>query len=266
MQMNDYQEGVRTTNAFEYDAGTLGVSLEGRQERITEGVRQVAVLYHGYSTQPDRGQSAYTDLKPVIRSMIESSTAQSGALLTNSQPFIVGPAMSLLNPSLGGSGMPTGLQRPGGDKQLRDDLTTSRYFGLQGDGNANQIKYLQYETNAEGYIAERERNLQDFYTLSGLSPLLFQTTAARGDVSGAALRRLLIPFVTRLERIRRSNDELFGSIITLLNAANAQTGAEVYSFDPGALEVDWGYQAIFTDEVSTETAAGGSEQDEQEDE
>ena len=246
VSVNDYRSNRRTVVRYEFDNHMLGNVLESAEYDIAPGVRQVALLYNGYSTQMDRGLSAFDDIKPVVRSMIESATGLSGSLVKNCLPYIVGPTLSLL--------------RQHDAPQDADLMSSLRYFGIAGDKPAaDQIKYLTFDIAAEGFKFERERNMADLYTLSSLSPILFEVNAHRGDVSGAALKRLLIPFLSRLERIRRSNDEVWAQIITLLNAGRSVTGGEVFDWDPADLEIEWGYKAIFDDATmpSTEEASDG---------
>lgn len=224
--MNDYQSNMRMVRAYKYDGNHIGEMLYVLEDMpIQEDMRQVALLYNGY-VRDEVGQSAYTDIRPIVRSMIKSATALSKTIERNARPHLFGPAGVLEADSAG-------------NYNLNVEGT---YFPLNPEDTPPG--YLQWDSNVEAITYERQRNMQDFYFITGLSPILFEADANRNIISGAALRRMLIPFVSRLERIRATNDGVISEVVRLLNGSGAEV---MYPFDASNLMVEWGYRAIFED-------------------
>ena len=245
-QINDYGDSTRRIVRFAYDTKNLGEVLSETTVEIAEGVRQVAIIYNGYVEREQFGTSIFDDMREVVKSIIQSAGALSGTIFYNSKPWMYGPPLK----TMGGrtlTNVPFERSKDAIIKNLQQ-----QYIAVDGEQGERDPGFLQYEPNVDAQRFEHERNMTALYTLTGLSPILFESGANRNVISGAAMRRLLIPFLSKLERMRRSNDELLLDMVTLWNAARAIIGGEVYSFSPARFNVSWGYERLFSDDVEPE--------------
>ena len=235
---------ARSLHAESPQQGTIGERIAGIKRDIPPDARFAVPIYNGYANG-QMGTSAFDDLRDPVRSMAVTAGKLSASIKKNLRPHLYGPANVLET-------------LPNGSYDLHVD---GMYFPLS--DNDKNPGYLQWDSNVEAVKFERERNLQDIYTVSGMSPALFSDTLKGGALSGQALKRLLLPFFSKLERLRRSNEAAIHDLIAMLNAGRSAHGEEVFAYDPADVEIDWRYTEIFNDD-SEETDATRVEAEETE--
>ena len=104
-----------------------------------------------------------------------------------------------------------------------------------------------------------DANLDNILVMSGLTRILISPDKVTGQVSGAALKRMFVPFVAKLDHYAQINNKAIEEIILLLNMNRAIQGLEAFAIDPRDIEVEWKYQEIFTDELETPDENGETE-------
>ena len=120
-------------------------------------------------------------------------------------------------------------------------------------------QYIQWDPMLESVAKNIDANLDNILVMSGLTRILISPDKVTGQVSGAALKRMFVPFVAKLDHYAQINNKAIEEIILLLNMNRAIQGLEAFAIDPRDIEVEWKYQEIFTDELETPDENGETE-------
>ena len=105
--------------------------------------------------------------------------------------------------------------------------------------------YLQWDSSnsaVEYYIEQLRTNM---FSMVGLSELLFNADQFPGELSGEALRRLLMPFWSKLNHFKMINNTAIEQLLDMWSRNRAAAGVEVLSFDAGDIEILWPWEDLF---------------------
>ena len=117
--------------------------------------------------------------------------------------------------------------------------------------------YLQWDSNIEAIKWSYEESEALVYSFTGLSKLLFSSSVNTGALSGIALRRSLIPFISRLNGFGREAIEGMKSMVMIYNENRRVLGQEYFQIARDDIEVTLNYDRIFVD--AEEQPQGGPE-------
>jgi len=87
--------------------------------------------------------------------------------------------------------------------------------------------------------------------LSGLSPVLFDSEKATGIASGVALRRMAIPFVSRVALLKRHCERIMRDLIIAANLAQTANISDIARDD---IQFEWSDRALFDDMTQPQEA------------
>ena len=191
-------------------------------------------------------RSIFDDMKPFIGEMSRVITTLSRTILRNGRPHLVVPENTL---------------KVNDNGTVEVDVEGMVLFVQSGD---NDPMYLQWDPNIEAVQWQFENSEKSMMAMAALSPLLFDPEMSIGSTTGTALKRLMIPFYARLQHLSRVNETAIEEMLQMNNLNRSVNGEEVFSFEPRDIEVVWGYDELFADEV-IEQAQEQPVQDEQDD-
>ena len=214
---------------YRFGSGTVG-PLIGTVEIPQRGEgRQVVPL----ASNPDL-RSPYDDIKQPIAQIARIATATAKTLRRNSSPHLYGPDSMLARDTNGAA-----------------EISTEGMFlpVQQGDVPPG---YLTWESKVEAQSWSHDVCMNAIFAITGLSPVLFDPGIQTGTLTGVALRRTMLPFVTKLDHYARVNERAIQKLIALWNANRGAAGQEVFAFLDRDIDVEWGYEEVF--EETTDTA------------
>lgn len=229
----DYREnGESTWRQFNYDSGNLGPQIASYEIPQRSTARQVILL------APNRGKtSIFDDIKDPITQVARIATATARVLKRNSNPHLYGPD--------------TMLQQ---DENGKTTISENGMFLPMQQGD--QIPgYLQWDSKVETAQWSHDVCMNTLFAMTGLSPVLFDPGIQTGTLTGVALRRTMLPFVSRLDNYARVNDRAVERALLTWNANRQVAGGEVYSLNAADINVEWTYESVFQD--TEDTADGG---------
>ena len=116
--------------------------------------------------------------------------------------------------------------------------------------------YLQWDSSIEAIQFAWEQHLENALIGAGLNKLLFDPEKLGQLASGTALRRLMLPFLAKVQSLQESNQLGFLAILQLIVANNGAAGGEIFGYEDAAVEIEWGFRDIFEDVVEE----GGSDE------
>ena len=194
--------------------------------------RLVFPLFNGYADGLD-GASLFDDIEEPILDYEDRLGGLGNTLRRNERPHLFGPDSAVAV----------------ADDGTRTISPDGMYFPL---GVDDQIPgYLTWDSPLEAVKEYLDRNMQTMYTMAGLTPMLFDPQKSAGQVhSGVALRRLLIPFVSRVALIKRHAEKQMRDMIIAANAAKGSSGGEIFSLERTDITFEWGDEEFFSDQDS----------------
>ncbi len=221
----DYLENKRTTTTFQLKGGKLDAEV-GTPIVSTIVGRCVATLPNGYITN-GFGKSAFEDIKKLAAEIIDIISLSGKAVKKNSRPHLV---------------FPDGSLQPDEDGNFK-----IAEEGMVIPITAGDIEpyYLVWEAKYEAAKWVVDNYKKEYNSLTGLSPALFEPDLLTGQLSGEALRRLLIVFLTRLSRIKHRNKKFVKEILGMVDNNMHTVGGKRLPLDQ--LDINFDYEKVFTD-------------------
>lgn len=208
-------DGTATWRIHKYEAGAIGEQIYSENLPPRRGRQVVSFFFN-----PDR-TSIFDDMIPAVGEMSRVLTKLSSSIDRNLSPHLHGPENSLKT-DLDNKAV---LDVDGMFFPLREGEEPPGY--LQWDTKLDAVKwaYEQSETNALG--------------LAGLSPALFNPSLLTGVLSGTALKRILLPFVARLNHFANKNEDFLFELALLHNRNSSTEGNELFELRREDMEVEW---------------------------
>ena len=223
----DEEEPVRLV--YRLSAGIVGELIETIPLPSRSG-RQV--LFFNIDNERT---SWYDDIKDSVGEISRSLTSLGGTIRRNSRPHLHGPAGAV-------------VVGQDGKAQVSQEGT---YFPLeQGDKAPG---YLQWDAKLESVSYDIGKHEDTIYTMTGLNKLLFESEQTTGVASGVALRRLMLPFVARLNHLKTLNQCLVADALAMMSRNNKAIGGELFSYEARNVEIDFLFDAVFMDGTETST-------------
>ena len=131
------------------------------------------------------------------------------------------------------------------------------YLGVQEGDN---LGYLQWDSKVDAITQNYEFHKSIIFDMASLSKLLFENEAFAGQITGIALKRLMLPFISKTNDIRQKNNRVINEIVQIINNNLRANGLEIYAYND--VQIDWPYEDIFIDEpVNAEGGTASGEED-----
>ena len=221
-----------------YQSGSIGpvrkvIDLPDRASLFRQAVPYP--LDVGFSAGQSR--SIFDDMKSSIGELSRTATSLAQTIRRNSRPHLFGPEGSIRV-----------------DAQGNAEIDVNGMFIPVPEGDSPP-GYLQWDSSIEAIQFAWEQHLENALIGAGLNKLLFDPEKLGQVASGTALRRLMLPFLAKVQSLQESNQLGFLAILQLIVANNGAAGGEIYGYDDAAVEIEWGFRDIFEDVVEE----GGSE-------
>ena len=225
-------DGMATWRQFAYDAGNVGPLQNTFEIPQRAETRQVILL------EPNRAcTSIFEDIKDPTAQVGRIATNTARVLKRNANPHLYGPDTMLMK-----------------DEKGKVQINSDGMFlpVQQGDVPPG---YLQWDSKTDAAKWQHDVCMNAIFAMSGLSPVLFDPGIQTGTLTGVALRRSMLPFVSRLDHYARINDRAIEKILMVWNMNRQVGGNEVFSLNPADIEVEWTYEQVFQD--ATDGSDGG---------
>ena len=214
-----------TWTQYRYEGQQLGAIVNTFELPPRDySVRQVVSL----EGNVDRA-SIFDDMMPGVTEISRAMTGLAATLKKNQRPHLIGPENLLRTDDNG--------------KVILDP--SGMFLPVQPDDP--DPHYLQFESAIEAVSEDIRLHQTSLLTYAGLTDMLFSPEAITGLPSGVALRRLLLPFFSRLDYYAQVNNTAIEKIIAILFANRAMEGGEIPQIEPGDIEVDWRYDNVLED-------------------
>ena len=230
-------DGSAILEQFNFNHGNLGNKINTVDIPQRAALRQAVFM----ENIQDERASVYDLIKGAIGQMSRSATAVAKNINRNSHPHLFGPD--------------TMLSR---DEAGRVSIDNEGMFLplIQGDATPG---YLHWDSNINSIKWSYEENEALFYSMTGLSKLIFSSSINTGALSGIALRRSLIPFISTLNRYGQEAINALKSMVILMNENRRVVGQEYFEIAPENIDIRLNYDRIFQD--AEEQPQGGPEPD-----
>ena len=188
-------------------------------------------------------RSSFEDIKSSVGEISRTMTTLGRSIYRNGRPHLVGPE-SLLSVDDAGNLI---LDKDG------------QYLGLQpGDPPP---EYLQWDSGLEAVGEDIRMHTENVFAMTGLSQVLFEPDGTLGQASGVALRRLLIPFVSKVNRLKEINSAAIEDVMAMINRNRS---SDVFDFDPRRMNITYPFDTLFADEIIDDDQEPSDEQQEPE--
>ena len=242
----EIDESVIDLFTFKPDGSvTLQVCKGGNSEQIGTVLNTVDLPQRSPSQQvilsyPNIDKtSVFDDMMPHVAEVSRTLARLSTTLDKNLDPHMFGPDGLLTVDERG---------RATVDKK-------GMYFPIQpGDPNPGIIQWDAMPEAVEFTIKQHENFA---YETASLSRMLFDPEGSNvGELSGEALRRLLIPFYTQILHLSEINRVALAETFEMLTANGALLGNPVPDIAFSDIEVEWGYTGFFVDLEEVPTSTG----------
>ena len=187
----------------------------GRQALIFEGNRETT--------------SMFEDMEDSIAEMSRTLSRVGFSIRRNLRPHLYAPAGSILT-------------EDGSNVRINEK---GMIFPI--DSGDITPGYLQWDSRSEtvNYYYNTLRSL--LFNMAGLSELLFDPQLFTGALSGEALRRLMIPFYSRLRNYETVLNTVIEDAVMVWNQNRQANGQEVFDINRQDIRVTWPFDALFTD-------------------
>ena len=228
-------DGSAILEQFNYNHGNLGAKINTVPIPQRAALRQAVFL----ENVREEGNSVFDLIKGPVGQMSRAATAVAKNVNRNSHPHLYGPDTMLTR-----------------DEAGRVSIDNNGMFLPLSQGD-DAPGYLQWDSNIEAIKWSYEESEALVYSFTGLSKLLFSSSVNTGALSGIALRRSLIPFISRLNGFGREAIEGMKSMVMIYNENRRVLGQEYFQIARDDIEVTLNYDRIFVD--AEEQPQGGPE-------
>ena len=224
---SDYRNMTQTIGYHELKGANIGPLVSTTSILPIEG-RQVSPLFNGYA-KGQLGVSMFTDITGVVADMVKNKRQLSKSIERNSSPHLAAPAGVL--------------------SETEDGVVDIDTEGMLFPMNQGDVApfYLQWDNASEAVKFMTEEDWRSFFILSSVPMILFtQTTGAAS--SGEALRRLMIPFLSNLYKMKQDNIALVKMMLVMLGNYQMKNGLpQIPKEEP---EIVFPYEKIFIDQTN----------------
>ena len=222
-------DGTGRMSTYKYDALNIGENIMN-VELPERGIgRQVVSM----SLSEDK-KSWFQDMVPGLRELYNVLSSLSLTIDRNSRPHLYGPDGAVA------------VDDQTGKASIN---TQGMYFPLQPDDKPPG--YLQWDSNIEAIKFQTTNAMDNMMNLVGLNRILFNPDRI-GEISGSALRRVALPFVSRVNILKEINTNALHEIINIININNQASGGELYSYSPSDIEVEWKFNDTMDENPMTQ--------------
>ena len=206
---------------YDYSGSTIGPLLGSVDIPDRKG-RQVVIL-------DSQEGSVFDSMKGAVGELSRTLEYLGVSVKNNARPHLIG-SENLLDKNDGGDAV---LNRKGSFLPVGEGDVLPKYLVYEGPVDLSKFTYEVNERNALAF--------------AGLNSLLFNSDQRSGNLSGRAMRRLLLPFAVKLDFYSRINTKAIKSALLILNE-NLKNGGEPYSpIKKSDITVSWKYEKIFED-------------------
>ena len=228
-------DGSAILQQFNYNHGNLGNQTNTVDIPQRSAMRQAVFM----ENIQDERASVYDLIKGPLGQMSRANTAVAKNINRNSHPHLYGPDTMLAR-----------------DEAGRVNIDNEGMFLplVQGDEKPG---YLHWDSNILSTKWSYEENEALFFSFTGLSKLIFSNAINTGALSGIALRRSLIPFISTLNRYGNEAINAIKSMVILMNENRRVIGDEYFEMTPQDITVTLNYDKVFQD--AAEQRQGGPE-------
>lgn len=211
---------------YNWTKGGLGRRLETIQLPPRQG-RQVITFGANSDTT-----SLFEDIEGPIAEMSRTLSRVGGSIKRNLRPHLAVPAGAIITED----GRNIAINEKG------------MVFPLEaGDPSP---EYLQWDNNLEATSWYVNNLRSTMFNMVGLSDLLFDASLFPGELSGEALRRLLMAFWSKLNHFKAINNTAIEQILDVWNNNRQVNGGEV--FDIGTIDIMWRWEELFMSVLETD--------------
>lgn len=191
---NDYLKNIQTVEIRKLQGGKIG-ELEGDPKTLPIIGRQVAPLFTGYA-KGQEGVSVFDDIKDIIIDMVRIKQNLSKSLEKNSRPHLAAPATILKE-----------------DENGKVNINSEGMLLPLSQGDAAPF-YLQWDTNAEAAKFQMEEHWKGYFALTSIPRMVFEPSLS-SQSSGTALKRMLFPFISSLNKLQVANIGLIKQLLVM---------------------------------------------------
>ena len=223
-------EGKATWDIHRYEGNNVGPKIASIEIPDRSG-RQVVTFYSTIDKT-----SIFDDMKPHVSAMSRNLTNLGKTLRRNSRPHLYAPDSSIQTDENGNAVVNV------------DGMFIPMQEGDRPPG------YLQWDSNIEAAQWDYDKNEQLALIMAGLNSAIFAPDMKTGVVSGIALRRVLLPFVSKLYHYTNANNTALVEMLNIHNNNRRTAGQEVFSFEAIQVLIKWAFEKLFS-EVAEEDRA-----------
>lgn len=220
-------DGTATRRIHKYDAGNLGPQYGEVIPLPAREGRQVVPIPRDNGIFPGVSRSLFDDMKVSIAELSRTATGVALTLKNNLRPHLVGP---------------DGILKTIDGKSVVDN--EGMFLPMQ-EGDPVPF-YLQWDSDMSAVEWTYDTHLENALTHAGLHMILFDPQQL-GEVSGRALRRLLLPFLAKLNSIKETLTLSLEDVLSVITLNNYAQGGEFFAWEKEDINIEWRFEQIFDD-------------------
>jgi len=229
-------DGEGTWEVYSYNKGGLGRLMASFPTTPRAGRQVVEFQINADST------SLFEDIQFLVAEMSRNLSRMGYSIKRNLRPHLVAPSGSLITED----GNAVRVNEQGMIFPVQEGDPMPMY--LQWDGN---------QSSMEWYYNNLKANM---FNMVGVSELMFDASLFPGELSGEALRRMMLAFWSKLNHIKAINNEAIEKMLDIWNANRMANNMEVFDFDRSDIEISWGWEELFMNTLETDQDVGEDEE------
>ena len=227
-QRRIYRSNGGNFDRLDFDGDQIPMGMYRRAQVITNGYPE-----DGY------GESLYDDIAPFVLELGKKLGELGTNITENAKPDLYGPEDALELDS-------------DGDYVLGG--TRPRYLPVPSGGVPPD--YLTWDSNAEAIQYFREQCEELIFNFTGLTRSIYDPNTLAGNVTGNALRRLLLPFVSRINLITEFNVVAITQALRAHEDARIDAGMPPFEWKDEDIVVEWGFDDLLGDDEGKAESRG----------
>ena len=214
-------DGTVERRVYGYASGSIGGFLRSEPLPSRAPGRQVVEL----SVTPQR-VSLFDGVKPHVAEIGRAMTTLARGVKRNGRPHLQGPTSQL-------------EVAEDGKKILNPDGQL-----LERNAGDPEWAYVQWDSNLEPVRADIDLHTEAVFATTGLSRFLFSSDNRQNifRASATSLRRLMVPFVTRVTEMKDVSEEGY---LRLLHILNQSRSSDVFPIESKDVSFYWPYEEIW---------------------
>lgn len=222
-------DGTSSWNQYDYTEGTLGNRIGSRDIPNRAPIRQTVFL-----PRNEDKTSLFRDMVKPLSEMVRTYNATSKAVRRNASPHLFGPDSML-------------TRDENGNYEIDEEGT---FFPVPEEAAARP-GYLQWDSKVDAVGWLRDNMWEEMLAAANLSPMFFKPDLQSGALSGAALERTVIPFMSQVNNYVQVNQRVIPDLLVVWNENRRVSGRENFSFRRSQVKVEFFTQEIFEDPETT---------------